>query len=486
VSHVEGAVEALRAWKADPKLMVRNLFGIDPDAWQRQACDAWGDKDHARMRIALQACAGPGKSAVLAWLGWNALLCYSDGVNHPNGLALSISRENLRDNLWKELAVWRERSPVLQRAFDMTTERIFSREHPTTWYLAARSFSKSADPDAQGRTLSGLHAKSVFYLVDESGDLPPAVLRAAEQGLSNCDWGRIIQAGNPTSHAGALYVCVTEQSDQWETIRINGDPDDPGRSPRIDVEWAKGQIQLYGRDNPWVMAYILGKFPPSSLNALLGPDDVRAAMGRHLRIDQYEFAQKRLGIDVARFGDDRTVIFPRQGLAAFKSVTMRNARSEAIAGRIAVAKERWGSELELIDSTGGWAAGVVDAARLGGINILEINFSGNADDSRYFNKRSEMYFRAAEWVKNGGALPNNPALVREATAATYYFDKGRLRVIEKDQIKKLLNGQSPDEWDAFVTTFAVVEQPTMAGLPVSLQPSHTTTHEWDPYANKEG
>src|SRR5574338_1652203 len=106
----------------------------------------------------------------------------------------------------------------------------------------------------------------------------------------------------------------------WHTIRITGYPDDHNRSPRIDIDWAREQIKLYGRDNPWVMAYILGKFPPSSINTLLGPDEVAESIGRHLTEDKYGFAQKRIGVDVSRFGDDRTIIFPRQGLSAFTPV----------------------------------------------------------------------------------------------------------------------------------------------------------------------
>jgi len=311
-------------------------------------------------------------------------------------------------------------------------------------------------------------------------------LKAAEQGLSNCAWGKIVIAGNPTSHQGMLHQAVSEQSHLWTVIRITGDPDDPDRSPRIDSGWAAQQIALYGRENPWVMAYILGQFPPTSLNALLGPDEVRAAMGRHLTIDQYESSQKRIGIDVARFGDDSTVLFPRQGLASFQPVEMRNARTTEIAGRIVQAKAKWGSEMELIDDTGGWAAGVIDQARLGGIALVPVNFAGKADDPRYFNKRSEMHFRAAEWVKGGGALPHIPRIVREAVAPTYWFDHGKLRVTEKDQIKAAL-GNSPDYWDALCCSFALVEMPSssyqgvpLAGAGMSGMRGHATD-EWEPY-----
>jgi len=455
---------ALR-WKRDPVEMVRDLFHVEPDAWQAEALRAFAAPyatDPKMQRIALQACAGPGKSTVLAWCGWNFLVCYDSADGHPNGAAMSVTGENLKNNLWKELAFWRDRSPFLVAAFEMTSESIFARDFPKTWFLSARTWSKTADAEAQGRTLSGLHARSILYLIDEAGEIAPSVGRSAEQGLSNCHWGKLVIDGNPTSHEGMLYQAVVDQSHRWHVIRVTGDPNDPKRSPRIGMEWAQQQITQYGRDNPWVMAYVLGQFPPTSINALLGPDEVRAAMQRHVRDDQFGFSQKRLGVDVARFGDDATVIFPRQGLCAFEPVTMRNARTHEIAARIAQAKARWGSEMELIDDTGGYGAGVIDSCLLGGISLIPVNFSGKADDPRYFNKRSEMHFRAAEWVKNGGALPNIPALVGQAVAPTFWYEGGRLRVLEKDQIKKQI-GRSPDEWDAFVVTFALADQPANVG-----------------------
>ncbi|HVT02666.1 MAG TPA: hypothetical protein VHL58_04735 [Thermoanaerobaculia bacterium] len=473
--------DRLAIWKRDPVQMVLDEFRVTPDPWQAEALRAFADtKDPRNARIALQACAGPGKSTALAWMGWNFLICYASEGLHPNGAAVSITAENLKNNLWKELAVWRDRSEILKVSFEQTAETIFAREHPKTWFLSARSFAKAADIEAQGRTLSGLHAKFILYLLDESGDMPAAVARSAEQGLSNCTWGKIAQAGNPTSHTGALWEAVKNQPHLWKVIRITGDPDDANRSPRISLSWAKEQIRLHGRDNPWVMAYILGLFPPQSINALLGPDDVARAMHRHLTEDQYNFVQKRIGIDVARFGDDSTVLFPRQGLAARRPIEMRNARSEEIAARIMQGKKKYGSELELIDDTGGYAAGVIDSCRLAGVNLLPVNFSGKADDPRYFNKRSEMYFRAAEWVKGGGALPNMPEVAREAVAATYWFDNGRMRVLEKDQIKKQLNGKSPDFWDAFILTFAVVDLPAKDSPEMVFSGQGHAKTEWDP------
>lgn len=460
-AQVEQAQDKAAIWHRDPVQMVVREFGVEPDRFQADALGLWADPVEPRKRIGLQACAGPGKSAVLAWMGWNGLVCYVLEGQHPNGAAVSITKDNLKANLWKELAIWRERSDFLKAAFEMTSERIFAREHPLTWFLEARSFPKAANPEQLGGTLSGLHSNFIFYLLDETGLMPPQIGRAAEQGLGRCTWGRIAQAGNPLSQTGLLGETATMQAELWEFIRITGDPDDPNRSPRVDIEWARKQIELYGRENPWVMAYILGKFPPTALNALLGPDEIRDAMKRHLRPDQYKFVQTRIGLDVARFGDDATAMVTRQGLhGARKPVIMRNADSTQIAARLMLAKERVGSELELIDSTGGYSSGVEDACRLAGVDLYPVNFSGKADDPRYFNKRSEMHFRFAKWVKDGGALPDMPELVREFTVATYYFENGKFRVVEKEQMKALLNGRSPDVLDAYLTTFALNDQPS--------------------------
>jgi phage terminase large subunit len=156
-----------------------------------------------------------------------------------------------------------------------------------------------------------------------------------------------------------------------------------------------------------------------------GVEDVEAAMKRHLRSDAYNWAQKRLGVDVARYGDDRTVIFPRQGLAAFRPIVMRHARGSAVSVDIAKgvmgAKVAWGSELELIDATGGWAAGARDVMLTNGVSAIDVQFAGKALDPRYHNRRAEIWFAMSKWVQGGGALPKMPEMVAELTTPTYVF-----------------------------------------------------------------
>ena len=353
------AIDKIRRWRKDPVFFVKDQFGVVPDAWQAEALHAFVNPSISR--ILMKACVGPGKTALLAWCAWHFLVTRATRKDYPKGAAVSVTADNLRDNLWPELSKWQSRSAFLSKAFTWTKERVFLNEKPETWFLSARSFSKTANAEEQGRSLSGLHSENILYLIDEAGDINPAVLRAAEQGLSSTKFGKILVAGNPTSLEGILYHASTLQRDKWHVITITGDPEDPKRSTRVDIKWAQEQIAQYGRDNPWVMSQILGLFPPASINSLLSIEEVELAMTRHLREDQFDWSQKRLGVDVARFGDDRTSLFPRQGLAAHLPVNMRNARTTEIAARVALAKERWSPEVVFVDSTGGYGAGVEDA-----------------------------------------------------------------------------------------------------------------------------
>jgi phage terminase large subunit len=473
MTHANTTDHRLRKWREDPVAFVTEVFNVDPDAWQVDVLRAFPH----HQRLAMKACKGPGKTTVLSWCAWWFLVVYP----HPKIAATSITSDNLSDGLWPEMAKWQSRSPFLMQAFEWNKERIVAKDHPETWFMSARTWPKGADTSQQANTLAGFHADYLLFILDEVGGIPDAVMAAAEAGLATIGGDhKILMAGNPTHTEGPLYRACTSERHLWWVKEITSDPDDPKRTPRVSVQWAKEQIDKYGRDNPWVLVNVFGQFPPSSINTLIGVEEANAAMRRHLRVDQYEFSQKRLGIDVARFGDDRTVIFPRQGLAAFKPVEMRGARSGEIAARVANAKSKWGSELEAVDGTGGYGAGVIDALMQAGHTPLEVHFSGKPLDTRYLNKRAEMWFMMAEWIKRGGAIPPDTELVRELTAPTYFFVNGKFQLESKEQIKERL-GYSPDKADALCLTFCMADLPAANSVAAIRQQSNQVKADWDPF-----
>jgi phage terminase large subunit len=451
------SVDKLRLYLERPDIFVRERFGVVPDKWQEKALRLFPHSP----RLAMKACAGPGKTAVLAWIGLNFLVTRP----HAVGGCTSINGPNLKANLWTELARWRGRDPMLQQQFEQSGKEIYHREHPKTWKLEARTWAQDAEADQIGNALRGLHGEYVLWLLDESGGYPEAVLPVCENIFAGAPKeAHIVQAGNPTLLSGPLYRACHSARLLWEVVTITGDPEDPERSPRIDIEHARTQIQQYGRDNPWVKVNILGEFPPSSINALIGVEDVEKAM-RHIYLDRdIEKSPRVLGVDVARGGLDKSVAFPRQGLVAFPPHVMRNVSGIQGAGIVSRFWDDWGLDACFVDDTGGFGAAWIEQLQVLNRTPIGVGFATKAaDERRYYNKRTEIHFELANWIKAGGAIPETcRELLVELPAITYTFKGDRMWIEEKDLIKARI-GYSPDHTDALALTFAHPVAPRQLG-----------------------
>lgn len=467
------AASKIRLWREKPQVFVREVFGVTPDAWQDGILDIFP----THPRIAMKAAKGVGKTAILAWLCWNFLLTRP----HPKIAATAISGENLKDNLWTELAHWMHKSPLLETVFEWQAERIVAREHPETWWMSARRWSKSANAEQQGNTLAGLHSPYVMIVLDESGGIPDAVMANAEGiGSSAKEW-HIVQAGNPTHLEGPLYRACTSERDLWYVVEITSDPDDPKRTSRVSIQWARDQIKKYGADNPWVLVNVFGRFPPSSLNALIGPDEVNAVLGKHIREEQYTFAAKILGVDVGRFGDDPSIIMPRQGKAVFNPIVMRNATSTQGGGAVARKWEDWDADACMVDATGGYGGGWCDQLVQLGRHPIEVQYAGKPHDPKFFNKRAEIWWEMCEAIKSGTVLPNIPEIVGELTTPTYAFKGDKILIEDKDQVKARL-GRSPNYADALATSYAEPVFVNRGVYGVPLRKSAQAKTDYDPFA----
>lgn len=476
----------LKRWRLDPVAMVREAFNAEPDPWQREALSLFPKSP----RLAMKACKGPGKTTVLAWL----ILNFLGTRPHPRIGATSVTGANLDANLWPELSKWIQRSPWFSATFTWTKTAVLHKAYPSTWWCQARTYPKSADPAAQANALAGLHADYVMAVIDESGGVPLGVAATVDAIFASAIEAHFLQAGNPEKLDGPLYVACTTQRAQWRVITITGDPKNPnawvhhGRALQQVTEggitplaWAEQQIETYGRDNPWVMVNVLGEFPPTSINALLGAEQVEAAMNRTIPKTAYDWAQKRLGIDVARFGDDRTVLFPRQGLAAFKPKVLRNLRTTEIAAIAAQSIKRWGAGEEVlpfVDDTGHWGHGVIDNLISANIPVIPVYYHGKASNPRYANMRAQMWMDGSEWVKNGGCLPYIPDLIGELVTPTYSFVNGKFLIEPKEMVKARL-GRSPDLGDALFETFALPDMPNE--IMQKVRGRNKVAHDADPF-----
>jgi len=193
-------------------------------------------------------------------------------------------------------------------------------------------------------------------------------------------------------------------------------------------------------------------FSASMDNALITIDKVSDAAAKKMTDADITGSARIIGVDVARFGSDRSVIQKRQGLAAFEPKIFDDIDNMTLAGMVAQTINEWKPDAVFIDS--GRGEGVIDRLRQLGYFITEVNFGGKALNPTYNNKRAEMWDGIRIWLEDGGALPPHTDLKTDLCVPTYKFDSAnRMQLESKDDIKKR-GGRSPDLGDALALTFS--------------------------------
>ena len=176
--------------------------------------------------------------------------------------------------------------------------------------------------------------------------------------------------------------------------------------------------------------------------------------------------------------DTQEIIMPRQGLQAFDPLVFRGLDNMEFADRIAAKINSWKPDAVFIDS--GQGAGVIDRLRQMGYSVIEVNFGGKANDPHFVNRRTEMWFRMAEAIVQGLAIPNDNSLKLELATPTYRFDvQNRIALESKDDIKKRMpEWASPDIADSLALTYAAPV------AKASVVPHRNAARDYDPYALK--
>lgn len=216
---------------------------------------------------------------------------------------------------------------------------------------------------------------------------------------------------------------------------------------------------------------------------LIALADTEDAAKRTYQSDHVKMSPVVLGIDPARFGDDRSVVFRRQGKQGFKPIVYRGIDNMDLAARVANLIEEHNPDAVFCDAGAG--SGVIDRLRQLSYDVIEIPFGGKATKpEQYINRRTEMWWLMKQWIEEGGAIPNDVDLKQELATPIYWYDNVGRKVLEsKDQIKKRLQGAgSPDLADALALTFALpVAKKEMEDIYIKRRKVATQKKDYDPY-----
>jgi hypothetical protein len=434
-----------RSWlksKNNPLLFVTDVLGASPEPWQSEALKAVGKQD----RVSIRSGHGVGKTTLEAWL----ILWFLLTRQNCKVPVAANSQDQLRDTIWPEIAKWHAKLPeALKSMIDVQTERVVVVQDPEAAFAVRRTASKD-NPEA----LQGFHAEHLLFLIDEASGIPDIVFEVGMGALST-PGAKVVMAGNPTRTSGFFYDAHHSLRHRWHTMHVNC----------LDVPRAQGHIEdikaKYGEGSNAYRVRVLGEFPTSDDETVIPLELVLGAVGRNVStLDYYPV----WGVDVARFGDDRTALAKRQKNKLLEPVKNWNSTDlMATAGKIKAEYDATPYDMrpsEILIDVIGLGAGVYDRCKELGLPVRGINV-GEAAASRdnCMRLRDELWFKGREWFQDKScSMPQDEALIAELTTPTYTFTStGKMGVESKADMKKR-GMRSPDLADAFLLTFACGER----------------------------
>jgi len=427
---------------------VGELQGMDgPDVWQAQQLERIrlkfeGDPE-ATIREAVASGHGIGKGTETAWL----ILWAMSTRPHLNGVVTANTTTQLNTKTWRELALWHKRS-INRHWFNWTATKFFHVEHPETWFCAA-----IPNTEHNSEAFAGLHAQHVLIIYDEASGIPDIIWQVTE-GAMTTPRAMWFAFGNPTRNTGQFRQ-IFEGDYRWHCTQIDSRTCKMTNKKEIQ-EWQ----DTYGEDSDFMRVRVRGLFPRVGSMQFISSDIVDLARINEIPDDAYVGLPVVIAVDVARYGDDKTVIVVRQGRKIVEMLKFRELNTMEVAAMTSNVIKAWskagqGVGAVFVDEVG-VGAGVVDRLRMLGFEIMGVNGGHRPNDEKtYYNKRAEMWGRMREWLKEGAQIPlDDPDLRTGLIGIQYGFDdKDRTRLERKADMKKR-GLSSPDEADAIAMTFA--------------------------------
>jgi hypothetical protein len=349
--------------------------------------------------------------------------------------------------------------------------------HEQTWRIDLLPFNENR-PEA----FAGLHNKGrrILVIFDEASAIAPVIWETLEAAQTDLD-GEIIWlvCGNPLHATGRFRDCFDRYQHRWVTKHVNS----------LDVSFTnKNELnrwgQDYGIDSDFFRTRVLGQFPRTGSVQFIGPELVDEAMGRELDPSYHD--PLVIGVDVARFGEDMSAIYPRRGrdCRTIAPLTFRGLPLDQLEDRIVAFCNSHPVQQIFVDGTG-LGGGLVDHLRRRGYMVTDVQFGGKPDQQidgvKYANQRAHIWGQMRAALKYMCLPANNQALREQLIAPEYSFSRaGDAILLESKDLMRRRGVPSPDLADALACTFAgeIATLPALADW----VPGQAVVSEYDPFS----
>lgn len=437
----------------DPAGWIRTKLGEHVWSKQEEICAALVE----HPKVAVRSCHSSGKSFLSARLAawWIDV--------HPPGSAFVVTTAptfaQVRAILWRELG----------RAH--SKGKLRGRVNQTEWWIPTVDDNeeivaygrKPADYDQVA--FQGIHAKYVLVIVDEADGVPKSLLDAIEKITTN-EYARILQIGNPYDPTGQFAKACAPGSgyhsiriSAWDTPNFTGEaiPDELA-DLLLAPSWVEDKRTRWGVGSPLWQGGIEAEFPEEAEDTLIPLSRIRAAQIRDLP----ESDPVELGVDVARYGSDKSSIYYRAGSVCRHIMTFGKSSTMETVGQVHRAFVATDATVAKIDVIG-LGAGVYDRLEEQGAPVEAVNVGERADDPEQFvNRRAELYWGVRLRAEQGDLDldPKDEDGAAQLSSIKWSTNsRGQVVIESKDDMKKR-GLPSPDNADAIVLAFAPGRGPT--------------------------
>lgn len=432
-------LEKIKIWRKDAVRFVEEVLLVNKPHIKisRQQRDFLEVLPHLK-RISIRSGHGTGKDASASW----AVLWFMSTRIYAKVVCTAPTARQLNDILWSEISKWLRDSAV-QEEFVVQSDKIFHKFAPKEWWARAVSPSVRADPADQAETLAGFHGDHLLFIIDEASGVEDPVFVPVEGAMTQED-NRVLLIGNPTKNRGYFHDTQfhPEISKQWH--RLHWDSRD---SENVKSEYPAYMAAKYGVDSNIFRIRVAGEPPLEDERTLIPLCWAEQCIGKDVEVSDEDPIY--LGVDVARYGEDKSIILPRHGLKVMPWHSFQGMNTITLAGHVMQTYEDSHAEGCAIDVIG-VGAGTADYLRKKSMpGLFDVNVSwGSSDPTKYAILRDELWWRVREKCMYGyysfpeeklpgEVLSLGQELANELATPYYEFNKnGAVKVESKKDMKK--------------------------------------------------
>jgi len=422
----------------DPVAFCRDVLKFEPWSKQREILESV--RDHPRTTV--RSSHGVGKTAIAARI----VLWFLKAHKDSRVITTAPTWLQVEQLLWREI-----RSAV------MGTDKVFPTPTVAKLEMGAQWFAVGISTNEPDR-FQGHHSNHLLLVVDEASGVDERIFQAAE-GFLTAEGAKVLLIGNPTHPGGQFHRSFTTERARWHQIHISVN-DSPNYTKETVSEavaramprraWDDEVKQAWGAESPMYQVRALGNFPDTGEDTVVSLSAVEKAQQRTLEPE----GEVTIGCDVARFGDDETVIVRRVGQVVRIVEAFNGKPTTHTAARVAFWATQQVDKATIVVDDSGVGGGVTDQLRARGLGVIAFNGGKAAHRPlRFPNRRSEQWFEAGAQMEDLDLDPDEQ-LAADLTSPRYSYDLKLRQVVEKKEETKKRLGRSPDRADAVMLTLS--------------------------------